>query len=331
MITGHLELSVVVPVYGCRDCLLELYRRLTAQLAEITPDYEIILVDDRSPDGSWSVLKTIAAADGRVRAIRLSRNFGQHNAITAGLASSEGRWTVVMDCDLQDPPEDIAQLYEKARHGGYDLVLARRQSRAHSWLRLLLARAYFKLLNSFMGTRIDGSYGTFSILSRKVVDAYLSLGDRDRHYLFVLQWLGFEQGSVEFEQAARGSGRSAYTLGRLIRHAVRGVFFQTTNVLLYIVFLGFFLAAVGVLWALYLVYLIAVAHPPPGYTSVMVATIIIGGFIIVSTGVTGLYIGRVFEQVKGRPMYVIDEVAQKSKTRSAPKTGSESREVESVH
>lgn len=331
MITGHLELSVVVPVYGCRDCLLELYRRLTAQLAEITPDYEIILVDDRSPDGSWSVLKTIAAADGRVRAIRLSRNFGQHNAITAGLASSEGRWTVVMDCDLQDPPEDIAQLYEKARHGGYDLVLARRQSRAHSWLRLLLARAYFKLLNSFMGTRIDGSYGTFSILSRKVVDAYLSLGDRDRHYLFVLQWLGFEQGSVEFEQAARGSGRSAYTLGRLIRHAVRGVFFQTTNVLLYIVFLGFFLAAVGVLWALYLVYLIAVAHPPPGYTSVMVATIIIGGFIIVSTGVTGLYIGRVFEQVKGRPMYVIDEVAQESKTRSAPKTGSESREVESVH
>lgn len=331
MITGHLELSVVVPVYGCRDCLLELYRRLTAQLAEITPDYEIILVDDRSPDGSWSVLKTIAAADGRVRAIRLSRNFGQHNAITAGIASSEGRWTVVMDCDLQDPPEDIAQLYEKARHGGYDLVLARRQSRAHSWLRLLLARAYFKLLNSFMGTRIDGSYGTFSILSRKVVDAYLSLGDRDRHYLFVLQWLGFEQGSVEFEQAARGSGRSAYTLGRLIRHAVRGVFFQTTNVLLYIVFLGFFLAAVGVLWALYLVYLIAVAHPPPGYTSVMVATIIIGGFIIVSTGVTGLYIGRVFEQVKGRPMYVIDEVAQESKTRSAPKTGSESREVESVH
>ena len=328
MITGHLELSVVVPVYGCRDCLLELYRRLTAQLAEITPDYEIILVDDRSPDGSWTVLKTIAAADPKVRAIRLSRNFGQHNAITAGLASSEGRWTVVMDCDLQDPPEEIAPLYEAARHRGYDLVLARRQSRAHSWLRLLLARAYFKLLNTFMGTGIDGSYGTFSILSRKVVDAYLSLGDRDRHYLFVLQWLGFEQGSVEFEQAARGSGRSAYTFGRLIRHAVRGVFFQTTNVLLYIVFFGFFLAAGGLLWALYLVYLVAVAHPPPGYTSVMVATIIIGGFIIVSTGVTGIYIGRVFEQVKGRPLYVIDEVAQKS--HATVRARPEPREVEPV-
>jgi dolichol-phosphate mannosyltransferase len=316
-------------VYGCRDCLPELHQRLTAQLESITADYEVILVDDRSPDGSWSVLKSISAADGKVKAIRLSRNFGQHNAITAGLAASEGKWTVVMDCDLQDPPEDIPALYEAGRRDGYDLVLARRASRSHSLVRLTLARIYFKLLNTFMGTKIDGSFGTFSILSRKVVDAYLAMGDRDRHYLFVLQWLGFEQGSIQVEQAARRAGRSTYTLGRLIRHAVRGVFFQTTNVLLYIVYFGFFLAAGGMVLALYDLYLVAVAHPPPGYTSVMVATIIIGGFIIVSTGVTGLYIGRVFEQVKGRPLYVIDEVAQKA--RPATKSRSEHREVESVH
>jgi len=324
-----LELSVVVPAYGCRDCLPQLHERLTKQLQAITPDYEIVLVDDRSPDGSWSVLKAMATSDPHVKAIRLSRNFGQHNAITAGLAASQGEWTVVMDCDLQDPPEEIPALYDAARHGGYDLVLARRATRSHSWLRLLLARVYFKLLNTFMGTNIDGTYGTFSILGRKVVNAYLALGDRDRHYLFVLQWVGFERGSIEFEHAARAGGRSTYTLGRLIRHALSGVFFQTSNVLFYIVYLGFFLAAGGMLLALYLLYLVAVAHPPPGYTSVMVVMIIVSGFIIVSTGVTGLYIGRVFEQVKGRPLYVVDEVVQKQRT--APRTKSERREVESVH
>lgn len=316
-------------MYGCRDCLKELHQRLATQLTALTPDHEVILVDDRSPDGSWSALKSIAASDPKVKAIRLSRNFGQHNAITAGLDASQGDWTVVMDCDLQDPPEEIPTMYDAARRGGFDFVLARRESRSHSWFRLLLARVYFKLLNTFMGTRIDGSFGTFSILSRKVVKAYLSLGDRDRHYLFVLQWLGFEQGTVQIEQAPRASGRSSYSLGRLIRHAVRGVFFQTSNVLLYIVYFGFLLAAAGLLLAAYDVYLVATAHPPQGYTSVMVAVIVIGGFIIVSTGVTGLYIGRVFEQVKGRPLYVVDEVVQS--TGHTTLTRSERREVESVH
>jgi len=328
MISGHLELSVVVPVYGCRDCLLELHKRLTAQLEAITPDYEIILVDDRSPDGSWTVLKTIATADARVRAIRLSRNFGQHNAITAGLAASRARWTVVMDCDLQDPPEEIPRLLQAAREGSLDLVLAQRESRKDSWLRVLLARGYFRLLNTFMGTDIDGRFGTFSILSRKVVEAYLHLGDRDRHYLFVLHWLGFERGTIETTHAERATGRSSYRLSALIRHAVRGVFFQTTNVLLYIVGFGFLLAAAGVVLAIYDVVLVAIAHPPPGYTSEMVATIIIGGFIIVSTGVTGIYIGRVFEQVKGRPLYVVDEIVQGQDESGRART--ELREVESV-
>jgi len=330
MITTPLELSVVVPVYGCRDCLSDLHRRLTEQVAAITPDYELILVDDRSPDGSWTVLKALSEADPKVKAIRLSRNFGQHNAITAGLAASRGRRTVVMDCDLQDPPEEIPRLLDALGDGRYDLVLAQRESRADAWLRVAVARIYFKLLNTFMGTDIDGRFGTFSVLSRKVVDAYLELGDRDRHYLFVLHWLGFERGTVQVPHAERPSGRSSYRLTALIRHAVRGVFFQTTNVLLYIVCFGFLLAAAGMLLAIYDVILVALAHPPPGYTSVMVATIIIGGFIIVSTGVTGLYIGRVFEQVKGRPLYVIDEVAQ-SKQAAPARTRADRREVESVH
>ena len=323
------ELSVVVPVYGCRDCLDDLHARIIKAVDPITASYEIVFVDDRSPDGSWPVLERLAAADGRVKALRLSRNFGQHAAITAGLAASGGEWTVVMDCDLQDPPDAIPSLFARAKEG-FDLVLARRKQRTHSAVRLALARVYFKLLNTFMGTDIDGSYGTFSILNRKVVDAYLSLGDRDRHYLFVLYWLGFEHGTIEVEHMDRGAGASSYTFGRLLRHAVSGVFFQTTNLLLYIVYLGFVVAGLGVLWAIYLVYLYLVVHQPTGYTSLAVLILVIGGFIIISTGVTGLYIGRVFQQVKGRPLYVVDTVAQQAERQQALRTKPSRREVEPV-
>ncbi len=323
------DLSVVVPVYGCRDCLAPLHQRLVDAIAPINSSFEIVFVDDRSPDGAWTVLEDLASADARVKAIRLSRNFGQHAAITAGLAASDGVWTVVMDCDLQDPPEAIPRLLERARQG-FDLVLAKRQQRAQSQVRQALARVYFKVLNTFMGTHLDGSYGTFSVLSRKVVDAYLSLGDQDRHYLFVLNWLGFAQGTIDIEQAERAAGQSSYTLGRLLRHAVAGVFFQTTNLLLYIVYLGFVVAGVGLLWALWLVYLFLTAHPPTGYTSLAVLILVIGGFIIISTGVTGLYIGRVFQQVKGRPIYVVDAVAQQTERNQALRAKASRREVESV-
>lgn len=324
------ELSIVVPVYGCRECLEQLHQQIGVAVKSITSSYEIVFVDDRSPDGSWATLEQIAAGDIHVKAIRLSRNFGQHAAITAGLASSNGEWTVVMDCDLQDPPDAIPALYAKAK-SGLDLVLARRAQRTHSAFRIALAKVYFKLLNTFMGTDVDGAYGTFSILSRKVVEAYLSLGDRDRHYLFVLYWLGFEHGSIDVDHRDRGSGTSSYTLGRLLRHAISGVFFQTTTLLLYIVYLGFIVAGVGVLGALYLVYLYMVAHPPAGFTSLAVLILVIGGFIITSTGVTGLYIGRVFQQVKGRPLYVVDTVAQRTDRSRAPREKASRQEVESVH
>lgn len=324
------QLSVVVPVYGCRDCLDQLHQRLAKALKPITSSYELIFVDDRSSDGAWPVLEGLAQSDPHVKAIRLSRNFGQHAAITAGLAASEGDWTVVMDCDLQDPPESIPGLYARAKEG-FDLVLARRKVRSTSQLRLLLSRAYFKLLNTFMGTNIDGGFGTFSILNRKVVDAFLSLGERDRHYLFVLHWLGFEQGSIDIEQGTRAAGKSTYTMRQLVRHAVSGVFFQTTTLLLYIVYLGFFVAAAGVLLAAYLVYLALVAHPQPGWVSVMVLVLVIGGFIITSTGVTGLYIGRVFQQVKGRPLFVVDSVVRKSQERQVVREKTSRQEVESLH
>jgi dolichol-phosphate mannosyltransferase len=303
-------LSVVVPVYRCDDCLSALHLRLTAVLESMGWPYELLFIEDRSPDNAWVTLGAIAERDPHVRAIRLSRNFGQQAAITAGLAKSRGLYTVVMDCDLQDPPEVIPRLLEKAREG-YEVVLARRVRRTHSSRRLLLAGAYHWLLRTFLRTQISGDYGAFSLISAKVRAAFLTVPDKDRHYVPILFWLGFERTSIDFEHQDRYAGTSAYSTGSLLRLAANGVFFQTTTLLRFIVYLGFAVASAGVLLALYLVVAFIAFRPPPGYTSLAVLVLVIGGAAIVSTGVGGLYIGQIFKQVKDRPIYVIDtEIGQ---------------------
>ena len=299
------EISVVVPVYGCRESLGPLHQRLSAALRAITPSYEIVLVDDCDRQGSWEAAAELARADRAVKAYRLSRNFGQHAAITAGLAQCTGRWAVVMDCDLQDPPEMIGALY-RAAQAGSDIVLARRKRKHHSAFRRLAARVYFRLLRVLAAARLDGEFGSFSIISRKVIDAFLRFQDRDRHYLFILNWLGFPTATIEYEHAARHSGESSYSLDALIRHALGGLFFQTTVLLRWIVYVGFWVSCSGFLLAAYYIYMYFARSVSPGFTSLAVLILVIGGFIIMSTGVTGLYIGKVFEQVKGRPLYVID-------------------------
>ena len=241
-------LSVVVPVYRCDECLLALQTRLRAALESLGASYEIVYVDDRSPDGAWETLKSLSAADGHVRAIRLSRNFGQQAAITAGLAHSRGRYTVVMDCDLQDPPESIPDLYAKAQEG-YDIVLARRAERRHSFGRRFGARIYAKLLTALAGVEISSAYGAFSIVSERARTSFLEIKDSDRHYVPILHWLGFERAEIEVRHAERFAGTSAYSLRELVGHAMQGIFFQTTTLLRWIVYAGFLLALTGALLA----------------------------------------------------------------------------------
>jgi dolichol-phosphate mannosyltransferase len=302
------ELSVVVPVYGCRGSLAALHERLTCVLTSLGVDYELVLVDDRSPDGVWEDLRALAHEDPHVRSVRLSRNFGQHAALTAGLGHATGRFVVVMDCDLQDRPEEIPRLYNKALEG-YDIVLAKRKGRSQSLLRRVAARAYFRLMNVFLRTSFDGEYGSFSIISKKVVESYLRINDKARHYLFVLHWLGYEHTDIDVEHADREVGKSSYSFPKLVRHAFDGVLFQTTVLLRWIVYLGFALATCGAVLAVIFAVVFFVATPPPGWTSLGVLLLLIGGFVTTSLGVTGLYIGQIFEQVKGRPLYVVDEVA----------------------
>ena len=216
-----------------------------------------------------------------------------------------------MDCDLQDPPEAIRRLYAKASEG-YEVVLARRTKKRASAFRRLASSAYFALMNIFTGTSIDPGHGSFSIISRKVVDAFLAVKDRDRHYLFVLYWLGFDRASIEYEHAARTDGRSSYTLTRLIAHAFQGMFFEITVLLRWVIYSGScsrsseparLCTSSSLLGRVR-----GVAYP--GWTSLIVLQLLIGGLVIISTGVAGLYIGRIFDEVRERPLFVIDEASE---------------------
>jgi dolichol-phosphate mannosyltransferase len=275
-----------------------------AAVRPIAASLELILVEDRGNDGSWDIIRDLARTDPRVRGFRLSRNFGQHMAITAGLEQSRGRWVMVMDCDLQDPPELIPEFHRKAMEG-YDLVLGRRTSRRQSPLRRHAAVLYFRLLSRLCGRRMSGDYGTFSILARPVVDAFLRFGDRDRQYIFILLWLGFQSAEVAYEPAERANGRSSYTIGKLIRHALNGLFFQTTVLLSWILYLGMLVAALGFATALYFLYRYFSGSMLPGWTSLIVVMLVLGGAILMSVGAVGLFVARIFEQVKSRPLYIV--------------------------
>jgi len=299
------DLSVVIPVYGCVSCLRELHARVIKAAAEITPDAEVIFVDDRSPDGAWDVLSEIARADPSVRAIRLSRNFGQHAAITAGLAESTGRWVVVMDCDLQDPPEQIPRLYAKALEG-YEIVLSRRRRRRGSSIRRATGGLYYRVRNALVKADMHTNYTNLSLISRKVVDSFLRLRDKDRQYLLILHWLGYTRTEIEVEQADRFAGRSAYSWRALVKVAVDGMFFQSTVLLRWIVYTGFILALGGGALAAYALAVAMLGRDLPQWTGLPVLILLLTGFIIISTGITGLYVGKIFDQVKGRPLFVID-------------------------
>jgi polyisoprenyl-phosphate glycosyltransferase len=301
------DVSVVIPVYGCDSCLRALSDRLVAQLNALGVTWEIVFVNDSSPDDAWSVLTEISREVDGIKAFQLSRNFGEEAALLAGLANSRGKWTVVMDCDLQDLPEDIPRLYAKALEG-YEIVFTKRKRRGHSPLRVAGSRLYYRLVRLLLKSDVDPSYGNFSMVSRRVVDLVLSLRDRDRNYRMILTWFGLKQTAVEVDNEPRFAGSSAYGPRLLAKHAVEGFFFQTETLLRWIVYAGIVMALSGMVLAAYFVtsYFIR-GGDYPGWTSLAVLLLLTTGVGTISTGVAGLYVGKIFGQVKDRPLYVIEK------------------------
>ncbi|MET3889520.1 glycosyltransferase involved in cell wall biosynthesis [Bosea sp. OAE506] len=239
-----------------------------------------------------------------MRAIRLSRNFGQQIAITAGLAHAQGRFVVVMDCDLQDPPETIPELWRSACAGN-DIVFASRVG-GDPKRRRFLNRLYFHVMAAATGYRIDPGQGSFSMISRKAVDAFLQFSEKERHYLFILRWLGFTTSSITYERHDRTIGQSSYTFASLIKHSIQGFFFQSTAPLLWIMWTGLVCAGFSMLSGLFFLVNALRGTPPEGFTALIVVQLLIGGLLLTGIGTVGLYIARIFDSVKRRPLYAVD-------------------------
>lgn len=302
-----IQLSIVSPIYRAEACIDELYQRLTAVLRHLPGAYEIILVEDGSPDQSWERIKHLAAQDSHVVALQLSRNFGQHNAIAAGLSASRGQYTVVMDCDLQDPPEVIPQLLEQAK-AGVDIVYTRHTIRVDSTFKQRTSRVFFFIVNILSPLSAVPGQGSFSLISRQVVDEYLRVTDVHSHYLSVLHWLGFRSTCVDVAQAERFAGASSYSLSKLVSHALNGITSHSTRLLHISTGMGLLFALLAVLQILYLVYRKWIhSIGVEGWASLMVVTWLVGGAILFSLGVIGLYLGRMFEHTRHRPLFVVRE------------------------
>ncbi len=301
-----IHLSVVIPVYRSQESLKELYTRLVMALSQISKNYEIILVNDASPDNSWSIIQELASQDSNVRGINLSRNFGQHYAISAGLDYVRGDWIVVMDCDLQDMPEEIPKLYEKAQEG-YDIVVGLRTERKDPFLKKLGSKLFNRVFKFLTDSSVDNRTGNFGIYAKKVIQNVTRFKEQNRNFGLFALWVGFRRTEIDITHAPRTHGKSSYTFLRLLSLAMDSIIAHSNKPLRISIKLGFFLSLASLLTAIWLVarYFIW-GSTVEGWTSLMVSICFSTGLIIGNIGIVGLYIGKAFNEVKGRPLYIID-------------------------
>ena len=304
-------LSFVVPAYGSPGSLTPLAERIKATCAGLGVSYELIFVDDRCPKDSWSAIAAIAEQDEAVVGIRLSRNFGQHAAIQAGLKATRGHWIVVMDCDLQDLPEEVPALLAKAREG-WDIVQARRGERPgdHPWRRFV-STAFYRVLSLLTGTEHDAQTACFGIYGRKVIDAITSWDEETKYFPAIVQWIGFSRTGIEVGHGSRHEGRSSYSLKNLVRLAMNIVVgFSDMPLRLLMAFgvsvIALSLAVSAVVVVLWLLGLLNVE----GWASIIISMWFLAGCIMFSLGLTGLYVGRILIEAKGRPNYIVDVVVR---------------------
>jgi polyisoprenyl-phosphate glycosyltransferase len=311
-------LSIVSPVYRAEGSVAELVRRIVAAISPLTDDFEIVLVDDRSPDASWPKVVEVAKSEPRVRGVRLARNFGQHAAITAALELARGETIVVMDCDLQHAPEEIPRMWEKLTEG-HDIVLARFEERQHARHRNLGATAW-RLMNTALSGKeqVPTNLGTFSMLTRPVVDAFLRFPEIHRHYLHILRWMGFRVAYVDVAHQERYEGRSSYTFVKLLKHAIVGTVGQSQRILYFALGLGAAFCALALIGVVWVVARSILYGSQAGWASVVVLILASTGVILFNLGILGLYIGSIFDQVRGRPIYLIGETTDTPPDSSPP-------------
>ncbi|BCW93405.1 MAG: glycosyl transferase [Thermoanaerobaculum sp.] len=314
------ELSVVVPVFNEEENLPELYRRLTAVLGTAASSWEILFVDDGSRDRSWEIIRGLAENDPHVRGLRFSRNFGHQMAFAAGLDHARGQAVVIMDADLQDPPELIPQLLAKHREG-YEVVYAVRTARhGETFFKRLTAKLFYRLLARITSVHIPLDTGDFRLMGRRAVEAFRRLPERHRFTRGLVAWLGFPQTGVPYERAPRHAGTTKYPLRKMLRLALDAITSFSHVPLQLATWLGFIVSGFAFFYILVVIALKFAGISWPGYTSIMAAILFLGGVQLVMVGLLGEYVGRIYDEVKHRPLYLVAEEAGFREQGSMPHT-----------
>lgn len=300
-------ISVISPVYNAEKIIEELVNRISTNVQLITSDFEIILIEDGSKDDSWNRIVELSLSNRKIRGAKLSRNFGQHAAITAGLEMSKGDWVIVMDCDLQDRPEEIINLYNEA-HKGFDVVLARRTVRYDSIIKKTTSKLFYTVFAYLTGTKQDNTVANYGIYNRKVIDALLSMKDVIRYFPTMIQWVGFKQGTLEVKHSEREEGKSSYTWRKLFKLAFDNIIAFSDKPLRLTVRFGLSVSVISFIVGIY--YLLQYFKgniEVTGYTSLIISLWFLSGLIMFILGIIGLYLGKVFDKVKDRPVFIISD------------------------
>jgi len=306
--SNNILISIVIPTYKCECFISKLYKRLTATLKKISDNYEIIIVNDCSPLNDWQEIKKITDIDNKVKGIDLSRNFGQHQAITAGIENSKGNWVIVMDGDLQDQPEEITKLYNKTKEG-YEIVFGQRLRRKDSFIKKNFSKLFYFVLGYLTGTKQDSSIGNFGIYHRNVINAIISMKDNTRYFPTMVRWVGFKQTSIEVIHNDRENGKTSYSLKKLINLALDVMIAFSDKPLRLTVKLGLLISLMSVIYTIYIfIKFLMNQILITGWASVIISIWFLSGLIIFLLGIIGLYIGKTFEKVKDRPIYIIREI-----------------------
>jgi dolichol-phosphate mannosyltransferase len=302
-----MDLSVVSPVYRGEKMLSELVERIHKAVSPLTDDYEIVLVNDSSPDNSWERISEICAVDKKVKGINLSHNFGQPYAITAGLTYAKGDYVAVIDCDLQNKPEDLPAMYQKALEG-YDVVSARRVVREDTFMKRMSSAIFHVVYDFLSGFDTDRAVAEFGIYSKKIVKVYCSIPEYSRSFVELIHTLGFKKTTVDVLHDHRLEGKSSYNLYRLLKLSYNSIISNSNRPLHLAVALGLIMSLLSFLMAIYNIFAkFWGLNEVVGYTSTIFSIWFVGGLLLLMMGVLGLYIGKIFDQVKGRPVFIVSD------------------------
>ena len=301
------ELSVVIPVYNEEINILPMYERLLAVLDGQVSGLEILYVDDGSSDSSWEKISELAARDPRVRGLRFARNFGHQAALTAGVDAARGTGVVIIDGDLQDPPEVIPQMVDRWREGS-EVVYGQREDReGETWFKLVTAKIFYRLLRGITPVEIPVDTGDFRLMGPRAVEAFRAMPERNRFIRGLVSWIGFRQSAVMYKRQAREAGETKFPVRKMLRFALDGITSFSFFPLRLATWTGFAVSVFAFLYIVVVLVLKATGINWPGYTSLMASILFLGGVQLLMIGIMGEYLARIFDEVKRRPLYLVGE------------------------